>query len=244
MNRTSLLVVLLLGLLSRPVTSQDTERLYQQACDDGDMVACNVFGLMYESAEGVIRDFSRAISLYQRACEGGELVGCTNLGRMYEAGAGVTQDLARAAGLYQVACEGAGLMGCRHLAAVGQIGRAVLAERFSKSGRIGDEETEVALSGAIIEVPDLGIRTTSDASGRFELIGLPAGQYALRAERVGYEMLFGELEVPGNPDFLILLSGVEVDDPLAPGRVFGRITEEGGNRGLSGVGIMGLGQTQ
>lgn len=73
MKRTSLLVVFLLGLFSRSAASQDTERMYQQACDDGDLVACNVFGLMYEYGNGVTQDFSRAVVFYQRACEGGEL---------------------------------------------------------------------------------------------------------------------------------------------------------------------------
>ena len=111
MNRMSLLVVLLLGLLPRPVASQDTERLYQQACDDGDLVACNIFGLLYESGESVPQDPARAVVLFQRACEGGLLAGCTNLGSTYEVGAGVTQDLGRAVGLYQIACEGGEMVG-------------------------------------------------------------------------------------------------------------------------------------
>jgi hypothetical protein len=218
--------------------------LYQQACDDGDPEACNVFGLMYQFGESVPQDPARAAVLFQRACEGGLLVGCTNLGFMYEVGSGVPQDLSRAVGLYQVACEGGEMLGCRGIETVVQTGGSEPVELFAKSGQIGDTETGDALSGAIIEVPELGIRTTSDASGRFELIGLPEGRYSLRAERLGYEMLFGQLEVPGNPEFLVLLTPTIVDDPLAPGRVTGLVTEEGGNRGLSDVEIVVLGQTE
>ena len=243
MTRSWLFVVVLLTVLPRPVASQVTERLYQQACDDGDMIACNIFGLMYETGEGVRRDLARAVGLYQRACEGGALVGCTNLGLMYEAGAGVTQDSARAVGLYQVACEGGEMLGCG-LAPVEQTRGAAVAERFVKSGRVGDAETGGALSEAIVEVPDLGIRVISDADGRIELGTLPAGRHSLRAERVGYGVVEGELDVPGNADFLILLNRAEVDDPLAPGRINGRIMDEGGNRGLADVDITLLGQTQ
>ena len=218
-----------------------SERVYQQACDDGDMVACNVFGLMNEYGDGVPQDLGRAAGLYQRACEGAEFVGCTNLGLLYEAGLGVTQDSARAVGLYRVACEGGGLLGCSRLRAIGQTDRVDSDERFSKSGQIANTETGDALSSAIIQVPDLDILTTSDVSGWFELTGLPTGRYALRAEHVGYEVLEGQLEVPGNPKFLVLLTPAVVDDPLAPGRVIGLVTDEGGNRGLSDVDITVVG---
>ena len=92
MNSRSILLVALIGLLPRAGASQTTERLYVEACEAGDLIACNVFGLMYETGDGVPRDLSRAASLYEMACEGGELVGCTNLGLMYADRRGVPQD--------------------------------------------------------------------------------------------------------------------------------------------------------
>lgn len=245
MNRTSILLLVLLALSPRPVASQVTERLYRQACDDGDMVACNAYGLMYELGESVTQDLPRAVSLYRRACEGGELVGCTNLGFMYQIGAGVTQDVARADGLYQVACEGGEMWACASLGGVEQNSEAAPAEEFLKSGRVGDAQTGKALSGAIIEVPDLGIRVISDVSGRFALTGVfPPGRYTLRAERAGYEAAGGQLEIPGNPEFLVLLSRYDVEDPFAPGGVSGRVTDDGGDEGLSDVDITVLGETE
>ena len=241
MSRCALIVAGFLILLPHMVVAQDPELLYQDACDGGDLIACNVFALMYEYGDGVTRDPARATSLYQRACEGGLLVGCTNLGLMYEAGFGVTQDLARARGLYQVACEGGELLACRSRPAVEQAVNAEPGERFFKSGRIADTKTAEALGEAIIEVPALDIRVISDAAGRFDLEGLPAGRYALRAERLGYEALQGELEVPGNPEFLVLLSPAVVGDPRETGRVVGRVTEAG-DRALSDVEITVLGQ--
>ncbi len=227
MRLGSRLAVLLVSLLPFPVASQGTEQLYQKACDDGDLIACNLFGLMYETGQGVTRDPARAATLYQRACEGGELMGCTNLGLMYETGIGVAEDVAGAAGLFRVACEGGQSLGCDRLAEVGRRTEGEAIQRYTKSGRVGEKESRAVLSEAIVEVPTLGIRAISDASGRFELVGLPAGQHLVRATRVGYELLDGLLEVPGNPDFVVLLDQDDVGDRLAQGRIEGKVAGAG-----------------
>ena len=118
-----------------------------------------------------------------------------------------------------------------------------MADGFLRSGRVADAETRDPLGETIVEVPELGIRVISDESGRVELGRLPAGLYRIRAERLGYEILEGELEVPWSAEFLILLDRATIDDPLAPGRIFGRVTEEGGSRGLADVDITVLSPT-
>ena len=118
------------------------------------------------------------------------------------------------------------------------------ADGFLRSGRVADAGTREPLSEAIVEVPELGIRVISDQSGRVELGRLPAGEYRITAERIGYEILAGELPVPWNAEFLILLEEADVDDPQAPGRIVGRVMVEGGNGGLSDVDITVLGPTQ
>ena len=249
MNRTSLLVVAFLSLGAGAGTSQTveglSERIYQEACDDGDMTACNMFGLMNETGQGIAQNLPRAIELYQRACEGGMLVGCTNLGLMYEAGVGVTQDVVRAVGLYQVACEGGEQLGCRSAQEADPTRGVWLGNRFYKSGRVGNTETGEALSGVIISVPDLGIQTITDLEGRFQVSGaLPNGRYRLKAEHVGYEVLEGEMVVPGRTEFLVLLTPTELGDPNAPGGITGRVTDEGGERGLVAVDVTVLGEAQ
>ena len=182
-----LLIVLLLWLLPPPVASQDAERLYQQACDDGDLVACNIFGLMYESGEFVPQDPARAVVLFQRACEGGLLAGCTNLGSMYEIGAGVTQDLARAVGLYQVACEGGELLACRSAEGVVQSGGAEPAEPGRVTGRVTAEYGNRGLSD--VEITLLGhtrVSTLSDGRGRFNLTDVEPGLVEIEFTRLGY----------------------------------------------------------
>ena len=43
-----------------------------------------------------------------------------------------------------------------------------VAEGFPRSGRVADSETRLPLSGAIVELPELGIRMVSDALGRID----------------------------------------------------------------------------
>ncbi len=110
------------------------------------------------------------------------------------------------------------------------------AEGFPRSGQVADAETRAPLSGAIVELPELGIRVISDELGRVDLGRLPTGQHRITAERVGYDgIILGELPVPWNEDFLILLDRDPTYDPQAPGRIVGRVTEEGRNRGVSDV---------
>jgi hypothetical protein len=229
-------------LAPAPAAAQSTERLYQQACDDGDLIACNVFGLMFETGQGVPRDIARAAALYQTACEGGELVGCTNVGVLYEAGSGIVQDRARAAGFYRVACEGGEQLGCALLRALEVGDASVSAQRHFKSGRVGDVETNRPLDDAIVELPELGVRAVSDAEGRFGLPDLPPGRHPIRVERLGYDVLDGMLEVPGNPNFVALMTpATDVGDPNAAGQIVGLVTEAG-ERSLAAVDITVLGQ--
>jgi hypothetical protein len=219
--------------------AQPTERLYQEACDGGDVTACNVFGLMLETGQGVPPDLARAATFYRRACEGGELVGCTNVGLLHSAG--TAQDTARAAGFFRIACEGGEQLGCTLLQALEDVARAVPTERYDKLGRIGDIATNRPLADAVVDLPGLGVRAISDAEGRFVLTGLPAGRHAIRAERLGYDQLVGVVEVPGNPDFVMLMTLTDVVDPSAAGQVVGRVLEPG-ERGLSDVEVSVLGQ--
>ena len=74
MKIESVLVAAVLGLLPGPLASQDTERVHRERCDDGELLSCNVLGLMYETGAGVTRDLARAVALYERACDGGVMV--------------------------------------------------------------------------------------------------------------------------------------------------------------------------
>jgi len=114
---------------------------------------------------------------------------------------------------------------------------------FPRSGQVADAATRAPLSGVIVEVPELGIRVISDDSGRVDLGRLPNGRFRLTTEVFGYDNIReGELPVPWDEDFLILLDRDPTADPSAPGRIVGRIMEEGRrNRGVSNVEVTLLG---
>lgn len=223
--RVVLFAVCLAELPAAAEAQATAERLYTPACEGGDVLACNLFGLMLETGRGVTRDLARAATLYRTACEAGAAVGCTNLGRLYHAGAGVEADSATAAGLYRVACEGGDLLGCE-LWGVLSGSPASSAERYFKPGRVWDAETGAPLADAIVDVPAVGARSISDASGRVALGGLPPGRHRLVAERSGYDVLESEIEVPGLPQFAVLLTPTAGIDPRAAGHLVGQVSED------------------
>ncbi len=234
----ALLLALLLVLLGSPAAAQDTEALYRTACDGGDLVACDVLGLMYLAGDGVFQDLERAIALFGRACDGGEPAGCNHLGLMYHTGAGVAADMAAAINLYRRACELGEPTACTNLQALGLTSPDTLVTgEFVRSGRVLDAEGGAPLEGAIVSVPELEIRLTTGASGRVELGRMPEGRYEITAERLGYEPLEGEIEVPWDGEFLLLMTPIQIDDLDAPGRVIGQVTDEEGGEGLSDVAI-------
>ncbi len=139
-----------------------------------------------------------------------------------------------------------GLLACplvEDLGAMDQVIGATVGDEFLRSGQVEDSQTRLPLSGAIVELPGLGIRMISDEAGRVDFGRLPIGRHRLTAERVGYDRINrGELPVPWDDDFLILLDRDTDYDPTAPGRILGRVTEEGNrNRGVSDVDITVLG---
>ncbi|HUP52844.1 MAG TPA: carboxypeptidase regulatory-like domain-containing protein, partial [Longimicrobiales bacterium] len=113
-------------------------------------------------------------------------------------------------------------------------------ERYDKAGRVGDAGTNRALSDAMVELPELGIRMISDTEGRFVLADVPAGRHTVRAERLGYEQLVGTVEIPGNPEFVMLMTPTDVD-PAAAGQIVGQVVDESG-RGLQSVEVVVVGQ--
>ena len=72
-----------------------------QACDSGDVKACNALGFKLQKGEYVLRDVARAAIVFKRACEGDIGDSCAALGGMYLRGSGVTRDSSRAPELFR-----------------------------------------------------------------------------------------------------------------------------------------------
>ncbi len=227
--------------------TQDLARavgLFQRACDGELMLGCNHLGSMYRTGAGVTPDLRIAASLYERACDGGMMEACANLGMSYERGDGVTQDAATAVTFYQRACDGGVTWTCDRsgIAREPDAGVAPVAG-FRIAGLVADAETGDPLSEAIVDMPGLGIRVITDASGRVDFGELPVGQHPIKAERVGYEPLEGELLVPGDREVMIPLDRTALGDLEAPGRIVGRVLEGGREYGISDVAITVLTST-
>jgi TPR repeat protein len=217
--------------------------LYERACGGGEMLGCHNLGSMYRTGTAVTEDLAAAASLYWRACEGSVLLSCLNLAVSYERGDGVPEDFDIAVGLYQRVCELGVALGCNRLGIT-----AVLAPSAAgiplqpttgstRSGWVADNDTRDPLSNAIVDIRDLGLQMVTDESGRIEFQNLPRGRHRLRVERVGYVVMEGDLDVPGDREFLLLLDRSTLGDRSAPGRIIGRVLEGGREFGIAGVGI-------
>ena len=216
--------------------------LYEQACNGDEMLGCLNLGSMYRTGTGgVMQDPVVAATLYWQACQGGLLLSCINLAVSYENGEGVPQDLSVAVGLYQTACDLGLVMGCIRLGITYEPAPGVasspvaLAEGITKSGWVADDETRDPLGDAIVDIRDLGLRVITGATGRVEFANLPRGRHRLRVERVGYQVMEGDLDVPGDQEFLLLLNKTTLGDQGAPGQIVGRVLEGGREFGVAGV---------
>jgi len=212
--------------------------LYEYACNGGEQLGCVNLGSLHRTGSGVPQDSRLAVSLYRRACDAGEPLGCFNLGSSYELGEGVPQDVVTAVASFQRACEAGLTIGCEKLPTAARAqAEPVDSSVVATFGRVADGETEEPIANAIVDMPDLGIRLVSDRDGRVDLPDLPVGRHLIRAEAAGYAVTEGELRVPGEADFLVLLEHALVSDPNAPGQIVGRVTDEAGQAGLSDVDI-------
>jgi hypothetical protein len=80
----------------------DARPLFDQACNGGEMRACNYLGYLCARGLGGALDLQRAQEVYQKACDQGTLSSCASLGSLYQdAGDG---DNARKN--FQKACNG------------------------------------------------------------------------------------------------------------------------------------------
>jgi hypothetical protein len=86
----------------------DARSLFDQACDGGEMKACNYLGYLYAQGLGGPRETKKAHEVYQRACDQGTLSSCASLGSLYQ-NAG-DDDNARK--YFQRACDGGVAEGC------------------------------------------------------------------------------------------------------------------------------------
>lgn len=175
----------------------------------------------------------------QRSCESGEIASCTVLGLIYETGAGGARDVRRALELYQRVCDGGVAEGCARIAlAQTAPGGAASGDEQIRRGYVADAETGAPIGEALVEIPRLGIRVLADDAGRVTLGPLPRGRHEVVAGRLGYVRLTGELPVPWDSDFLMLLDRTVQDEEETLGRIVGRVVDEATGQGMANVEIL------
>lgn len=113
---------------------QTALREWTPIAEQGDGLAQNNLGILYDEGHGVAQDFARAAAWYRKAAEQGHDDAQNNLGRLYENGLGVEQDLVRAHMWYNLAAtrgNGAGLDNMDGVAA--KMAEAEIGEALSRA---------------------------------------------------------------------------------------------------------------
>jgi serine/threonine protein kinase len=82
--------------------------LFAQACDGGEMKACNYLGYLYAQGQGGAQDLPKAREVYQRACDKGTLSSCASIGVLYQ-DAGSSEEARK---YFKMACDGGSAKGC------------------------------------------------------------------------------------------------------------------------------------
>ncbi len=172
----------------------------------------------------------------RRACDAGALLSCNLLGLLHETGAAGTRDVARAEELYRRVCDAGVAAGCVRLQLLRDVGSvSALGDGFVRVGRVAESGTGEPIGGALVSLPEAGVSVLSDEAGRVELGRLERGSHRIATQRPGYAGLVGELPVPWDGEFLILMDRVAEEEEPDLGRIFGRVTDETGLEGLADV---------
>ena len=91
---------------------------YDQACSQGDLVACNDLGVCYHSGYGTERDDAMASAIFERACRAGSADACNNQAALLERRPNGAMHGASVREHYRRACTGGSGIGCSNLGAL------------------------------------------------------------------------------------------------------------------------------
>jgi serine/threonine protein kinase len=86
-------------------------KLFTQACNGGNMNACNYLGYIYDQGQGVKVNDDMAGNIYQKSCDQGNMLGCNGLGCVLQNLGKVSE----ARKYFQKACDGKVAAACDQL---------------------------------------------------------------------------------------------------------------------------------
>ncbi len=125
-------------------------RLTKPLAEKGLPKAQNILGYMYQSGQGVGKDYGEAVKWYSKAADQGDGEGQNNLGVMYENGQGVWQDYSEAAKWYARAAEQGVPRAQNNLGIMYAVGKGVPQDFYSAyvwfaiaASRFADSDREV-----------------------------------------------------------------------------------------------------
>ena len=130
-------------------------KLFEKACELGDMLGCVDHGQSLLVGRGTTRDAERARALFVKACTSNNSSGCMLLGRAYRDGDGGERDLERARALFERACgernaEGCSGLGQLYVKALGVKEDIALGNaHYEKACELGDVCNGLAFSYAL-----------------------------------------------------------------------------------------------
>ncbi len=99
--------------------------------EQGDAVAQNKLGVMYDNGEGVLADDQEAVRWYRLATDQGDATAQRNLGDMYNNGEGVLADDQEAVRLYRLAADQGDAPSQYYLGVMYDTGEGVFTDRIS-----------------------------------------------------------------------------------------------------------------
>lgn len=105
-------------------------KLYEKACNMGDIDACKSVGDIYKEGRGsILADQKKAREIYAKACEGGLGDACFELGHFYK----YDKDFKKAVELYEFSCVNDTPHGCYMLAQMYESGNLGISKELKKS---------------------------------------------------------------------------------------------------------------
>jgi len=94
------------------------------------------------------------------------------------------------------------------------------------SGRILNSYSKEGLPGASVFIMKLNIQKAADSKGDFEISGIPAGEYDIAFENVGYDTLIMHVSLKGSQNLKLYAALVENINALNAVTVFSRFNNE------------------
>jgi TonB family protein len=129
--------------------------LFSQACDGGEMRACNYLGYLYAQGLGGAPNQEKARILYQSACDGGNLSSCASLGSLYQDGG----NNGEARKYFKKACDGGLAEGCSLLHDIGAKANSQLPSTGNTNSPVGDNN-RARLADLRRQLSDLSLTLT------------------------------------------------------------------------------------